>query len=130
MPMPLGRTSVRKLGAGALRYVSVRKRGTVLVLALMFLSVTGAALAHASLRLAIIRHGYALSEKSRQFRELEEQSRKLRLELSLLRSPARVERMAGESLGMRRPDPAEIRVARTEGGPPVALRAQKGPTPR
>jgi cell division protein FtsL len=111
---------VRRLGAGALRYVSVRKRGTVLVLALMFVSVTGAALAHASLRLAIIRHGYALSEKSREFRELEEDNRKLRLELSLLRSPARIEEVAHEKLGMRRPDPAEIRVVHRGERPPVA----------
>ena len=116
---------MRRLGAGALRYVSVRKRGTVLVLALMFISVTGAALAHASLRLAIIRHGYSLSEKTRQFRELEEENRKLRLELSLLRSPARVEEVAHEKLGMRRPDPAEIRVVAKGRRPPLAQLARR-----
>ena len=111
---------MRRLGAGALRYVSVRKRRTVLVLALMFLSVTGAAIAHASLRLAILRHGYSLSEKTRIFRELEEENRKLRLELSLLRSPARIEQVAHEKLGMRRPDPAEIRVVTRGARSPLA----------
>ena len=111
---------MRKLGAGALRYVSVRKRGTILVLALMFVSVTGAALAHASLRLGSIRHGYILGERTREFRELEEHNRKLRLERSLLRNPARVEQLAREQLGMRRPDPSEIRVVKKGAGPTVA----------
>jgi len=93
----------------------------------MFLSVTGAALAHASLRLAIIRHGYSLSEKTRRFRELEEEHRKLRLELSLLRSPARIEQVAHEKLGMRRPDPQEIRVVTRTVRPPVAQLTRRRP---
>ena len=111
---------MKRLGSGALRYVSVRKRGAVVLLALMFASVTGAALAHASLRLGSIRHGYVLSERTRRFRELEEENRKLRLELSLLRNPARIEQLAREELGMRRPDPSEIRVVKPGASPPVA----------
>jgi cell division protein FtsL len=106
---------MRRLGAGALRYVSVRKRRTILVFALMGLSLTGAAIAHASLQLGRIRHGYVLGERTREFRRREEENRKLRLELSLLRSPARIEQIARNELGMRRPEPAEIRVIKRLG---------------
>ena len=89
-----------------------RKASTVLVLMVLFVAVGGAAMAHVSLRLAVIRLGYAISEKSGERRGLEEDNRKLRLEASLLRSPARIERLAREQLGMERPDPARIRVVR------------------
>jgi cell division protein FtsL len=111
---------MKRLGAGALRYVAVRKRSTVVVLILMFASLTAAALAHTSLRLGSIRHGYTVSARMKSFRELEEENRKLRLELSLLRSPERIERIARESLGMRRPDPSEIRLVGKGTTPPFA----------
>jgi cell division protein FtsL len=84
----------------------------VLVLILMFVSVVGAALAHVTLRLGAIRLGYAISVETRERQRLEEEDRRLRLERSLLRSPARIERLAREKLGMTRPDPAQIRVVR------------------
>jgi cell division protein FtsL len=46
-------------------------------------------------------------------RELEEEARKLRLDLSVLRSPERVEKLAREKLGMVRPSPERIRVVRS-----------------
>lgn len=85
------------------------KRGTLLMLVIMFVSVTAAALAHVSLRLGVIRMAYAISEASAERRALEEQKRKLLIERSLLRSPERIERLAHDKLGMRHPLPAQLR---------------------
>ncbi|MFH0902777.1 MAG: cell division protein FtsL, partial [Pseudomonadota bacterium] len=43
---------------------------------------------------------------------LEEEQRRLRLQLSLLRTPQSIERIARERLGMARPDQTAIRVLR------------------
>jgi cell division protein FtsL len=87
------------------------RRGGVLVVFVVFLALVGAALAHVSLRLGVIRLGYEISERTQTRRELEEEHRRLSVELSMLRSPERIERLAGAKLGMRRPDAGEIRVA-------------------
>jgi cell division protein FtsL len=77
-----------------------------------FVAVVTAATAHVSLRYRVIRAGYELSERTDELRGLEQQNRKLRLELSLLRSPERIERLARDKLGLVRPDPEHIRVVR------------------
>ncbi len=87
-------------------------RGGVLVVFVVFLALVGAALAHVSVRLDAIRLGYEISERTQERRELEEEHRRLSVELSLLRSPERIERLAKDRLGMRRPDAGEIRIAR------------------
>ena len=77
-----------------------------------FAAIVTAATAHVSLRYRVIRAGYELSERGTELRTLEQQNRKLRLELSLLRSPERIERLARDKLGLVRPDPEHIRVVR------------------
>jgi cell division protein FtsL len=84
----------------------------VLWLAIMFTCVLCAALAHVSLRLGVIRMAYAISERTREKHELEEKQRQLQVELSLLRSPERIEKLAQDRLHMERPDPSRIRVVR------------------
>ncbi len=93
-------------------------RGAVLLLVSMFASVVAAALAHVSLRLAVIRLGYSISERTRERQTLEDENRKLRIELSLLRNPERIERLARDKLGMARPEPGQIRVVKPAGGAP------------
>jgi cell division protein FtsL len=87
------------------------KKTTALFLIAPFLVVVAAAVAQVSLRYRIVRAGYAVGERLAEQRTLEEEGRKLRLELSLLRSPDRVEKVARERLGMVRPD--QIRVVHT-----------------
>lgn len=77
-----------------------------------FVAVVTAATAHVSLRYRVIRAGYDLGERSQELRALEQQNRKLRLELSLLKNPERIERLARDKLGLVRPDPEHIRVVR------------------
>lgn len=91
----------------------------------MFAAVTGAALAHVSLRMGVVRMSYAIGDKTRERRALEEQRRKLDTQLAELKRPDRIEALARDELGMTLPDAAHIRtlrpgtqvVARSEGGP-------------
>jgi cell division protein FtsL len=85
---------------------------TIPVLLGLFVILTAVGLGHVSLRYRMIRVGYSMAETLTERRALEEENRKLRVEQSLLRSPARVERIAREQLKMERPEPARIRVAR------------------
>lgn len=88
------------------------KRATVVVLIVSFVALVAAGLAHVGLRMKVVRLGYEISELSRERRVLDEEHRRLQLERSMLRDPARIERLAREKLGMRRPEPAQLRVAR------------------
>ena len=102
-----------------------RQRKSVLLLVLMFLSVSGAALAHVSLRLGVIREGYAISGATLERRRLEEERRKLLLERAYLRRPERIARIARDQLGMMQPAPGDIRVVTpgtVEGGSELATR--------
>jgi cell division protein FtsL len=87
------------------------KKTTALFLIGPFLVVVTTAVAQVSLRYRIVRAGYAVGEKLAEQRALEEEGRRLRLELSLLRSPERVEKVARGDLGMVRPE--QIRVVHT-----------------
>jgi len=62
-----------------------------------------------------IRFGYELGEARRELREIENENRRLRLEYSVLISPERVGTLAA-SLGMRPPEPAQIRVVGADNG--------------
>ena len=97
-----------------------RHRRAVCVLILMFVSVSAAALAHVSLRMGVIREGYAISEAHQSRQRLEEERRKLLLERAYLRRPERVARIARD-MGMKQPEPHDIRVVRAQGGSLVAL---------
>ncbi len=98
------------------------RRPVILVAAALFAVVVTGALGHVTIRLGVIRLGYAISEGSHERRELEEQNRRLRVELSLLRSPQRIEHLAADKLGMTRPEASQVRVLRTVGsvGPKLA----------
>ncbi len=89
------------------------KKSVALFMIGCFAVAVAAAAAQVSLRYRIVRTGYALGEKLAEERALEEEARKLRLELSFLRSPDRVEKLARDQLGMVKPDPGRSRVVRT-----------------
>jgi cell division protein FtsL len=88
------------------------KRSTILVLVFSFVALVSAGLAHVGMRMKVVRLGYEIGELSRERRALDEEHRRLQLERTLLRDPARIERLARDKLGMRRPEPAQLRVAR------------------
>jgi len=87
------------------------KRGSVLLMLTVFVCVTGAALAHVSLRLGVVRMGYAIGEQTRERRALEEKQRRLTNQLAELKRPDRIEALA-RAQGMALPDAAHIRTLR------------------
>jgi cell division protein FtsL len=89
----------------------MKKTLTLFIIGGFFAAVT-AATAQVSLRYAKIRAGYELHERMEEVGALEKENRRLRLELSLLRSPERIERLARDKLGLVRPDPMKIRTVR------------------
>lgn len=83
------------------------------VAGLVVLAVVSTAIGvrHVADRRDVVRVGYALSSATAELRRLEEDNRRLRLERSVLTSPARIERLA-VGLGMARPGADQIRVVR------------------
>ena len=57
----------------------------------------------------LLRLSYQLSDVTDELRDAEEENRRLRLERSVLTSPARIEAMAAE-LGLVHPDPTNTRI--------------------
>jgi cell division protein FtsL len=66
----------------------------------------------------LLRLGYELTEATAELREKREENRRLRLELSVLTAPDRIERLA-EGMGLTPPEPGQIREATSgaEGAP-------------
>jgi cell division protein FtsL len=86
------------------------KSGKSLWIVAFALGLVVAGLMHVALRYQVMQAGYAIAEELHEKHVLEEENRKLRLEQSLLRDPARIERIAREKLSMVRPEPTQIRV--------------------
>ena len=99
------------------------KRGSVLLIVAAFVAVSAAAMAHVSLRLGVVRMGYQIGRLTHERRALEEERRRYATEQSMLKNPARIERLAREKLHMELPDPSRIRTVRP-GAPAVAVREQ------
>ncbi len=95
----------------------LRARGFLYIATLAVALAVGTALLHVSIRLRVLRIGYALSEETRLHHELLEQNQRLRLELATRKDPAMVERVAREHLHMAVPAPAAIRVVTMGGNP-------------
>lgn len=63
---------------------------------------------HVSGRVMVVRAGYHLSELQNQSRKLSRENDRLKLELATLKSPARLEKIAREELGMSEPAPSAV----------------------
>jgi cell division protein FtsL len=81
----------------------------IFIVALFGVVVLGA-VAHVGVRLKVIHAGYALGQAEEARDRLEEEHRKLLIQVAQLRSPERIEKIARDQLGMVHPDPSKIRV--------------------
>jgi cell division protein FtsL len=72
-------------------------------LALVSLMLAGLLVFSAWQHFELLRHGYRLEQLQQQRAEEEEINRHLRLEVEALTAPQRIERLAVERLGLRRP---------------------------
>jgi cell division protein FtsL len=101
--------------------------------------VTAGALAHVAVRLKGIEVAYDLGRERRINTELEEQRRRLHIEIGMLKDPVRVVALARDKLNMGPPAPGDIvrirsgdtlareRVAPEVAPPPAKPRARSGP---
>ncbi len=72
---------------------------------LIVLVIIAALLLYVGGKVQIVRLGYQLEVVEREKHELEHENRSLRIEVSSLSAPARIERIAVKRLGMVRPAP-------------------------
>jgi cell division protein FtsL len=86
---------------------------------------TAGALAHVAVRMHSIQIAYALGRERRTNTELEEQRRRLNIEIGMLKDPDRVIGIAREKLGMGPPAPENV--VRLERG--TLLRLPAAPPP-
>lgn len=88
--------------------------------------VTAGALAHVAVRIKSIEVAYALGRERHVATELEEQRRRLQIEIGMLKDPGRVVTIARDKLQMGPPDPDAIRAI---GDPRPLLEAVPAPAP-
>jgi cell division protein FtsL len=81
----------------------------IAIVALFGVVVLGG-VAHVGVRLKVIHAGYALGQAEEARDRLEEEHRKLLVQVAQLRSPERIETIARDQLGMVHADPSKIRV--------------------
>ena len=108
------RTHVARMQAhvsAARARVKSHPRQAIAGLVLLAAMITALGLRQVAHRREVVRLGYELSSATAELRRLDEQARRLRLEKSVLTSPARIERLA-IGLGMVRPTPEQVRVVR------------------
>lgn len=77
-------------------------------------------------RIEVVRQGYALSELSKEIKDLEAAQERLRVEAAGLRSPERIESLAREKLQMQFPAPAQIRTVEVRGRQSIELASRSG----
>lgn len=76
------------------------------------IAAVGLGLAHVWIQMRVIQLAYALASETRVLEQTEATSRRLRAEVSFLKSPDRVEKIAQEQLGLVAADPNAIRLVR------------------
>lgn len=99
--------SVPGLSAPALSSVPASRRGAGAGLFLLVI-VTAGALAHVGVRLKSLEVAYDLGRERRAATELEEQRRRLQIEIGMLKDPRRVIALARAKLNMGPPPPEAI----------------------
>jgi len=88
----------------------VKTRGRTnwfLILCIMAVLIAGS-LFYVWTRVLVINLGYELSDAMERHWKLVQLNRKLHIEVALLKSPARIERIAQEELEMQKPHPEQI----------------------
>jgi cell division protein FtsL len=105
----------------------LRQRSFSQLATLAVVLAVGTALLHVSIRMQVLRVGYALSEETKAHHDLVQQNQRLRLELATRKDPALVERLARERLRMSPPDPAAIRVIERAPAPARSTAEERRP---
>lgn len=93
-------------------------RRSVLVLSLAgaVSFITATAIAHVWTHLQVIDYGYKISKAARLRDRILEQNRRLKLELAVLKDPARIARAAADQFGLQPTEPGQLRRLRLRAG--------------
>jgi cell division protein FtsL len=113
-----GRTRIR---------VPSSRGGALALIVIGLLIAVSAAIAQVWTQQQVIEHGYKISEQTRRRARLLEINRRLRIELAVLKDPERIARLAKQRLGMRAPEPEQIRRLRKPRN--EARKSKRGETP-
>lgn len=95
-------------GSGLATTMKLKKMDFALLALVGFLLVTSLFIFHVWSRLYVFRLGYEIVQQESARRELLEESKRLNLEITGLRSPARIEKIAREELNLRPAKPEQI----------------------
>ncbi len=80
----------------------------ILLIVFMMLLFMGSSIGYVWSNFERTQIGYDLSQLKKKEMQLTEINRKLRLELAIVKSPRRIEKVAKERLGLRQPSPDQI----------------------
>ncbi len=97
---------------GAARPQSASRKSSVLLWAILLFFLIGGSLVYVWSRIQLIQVGYEISNAMKAGRELVEENKRLRVEAATLKSYSRIERIAVEELGMKKPGPGQVIVIR------------------
>jgi len=101
--------------SGTVRPELGNRRG-IGVWAFLLSLATAGALVHVAVRMKGIEVAYEMGRERRANAELEEQRRRLNIEIGMLKDPVRVVHIARDELGMGPPPPSAIRKVDARGG--------------
>ena len=86
-----------------------RRRGKVILMLVLMVAVCAGASVQVWTRLRSVTSGYKLSEVTAEHARLQEINRQLKIELALLKNPARIKAWARSKYGMTPPKPHQVR---------------------
>ena len=105
------------------------RRGPVLLMLLVTCVATFAGIARVWTQIEAVDQGYRLARASRIHDRLLQENRALRIELQHLKRPDRVARIAARDLGLRPPEPGQVRRLRLSAVAPELASAPPRPAP-
>jgi cell division protein FtsL len=88
--------------------VARNKRGTVIVIVAALALAASAAIAQVWTHQQAIAYGYEITRETKRHARLLEQNRRLRIELAVLKDPARISKLARQRFGLADPEPEQI----------------------
>lgn len=89
-----------------------KKLKPILFFSLFLLFLIGSSLFYVWSRIQVIQYGYEISRALKEERNLREINKRLRLEVAMLRSYERIEKVATEELKMVKPKPDQVIIIR------------------
>lgn len=89
-----------------------RKLKPIFFFILFLLFLIGGSLFYVWSRIQVIQYGYEISKALKEERNLQELNKRLRLEVAMLKSYERIERVATEELRMVKPKPDQVIIIR------------------